>query len=400
MYELPEPTTIQGTPKADRLVANADNQTLEGLGGNDSLLSGFNFTTLDGGDGNDQATANITTRQVGLRSSMFTEETENGGDGNDTLTATAVWETQARGGSWGWVSNHLNGDKGNDALTATARTFGLDLALTSAVNYLDGGIGNDVLKALAVDEHTRGGNDYTAINKLWGGAGNDAMTAAAQGAATSSFAANYLDGGDGNDALTGTSIGGRTSFNTLAGGAGNDSLSATAESLRDINTSARNTLDGGTGNDTLTAKAVFRVGSSGGEYSATNALRGGDGDDILLATIVDGSMKSSELFGGAGDDRLTVVGGNNNRLADGAGTDRMTGGEGKDFFVLTAGDTTLDTLVDFSGATGDQDKVDLTAFGSGAQVYFDATADVLAVNGEQVAQIFGTFDPATDILVL
>ncbi len=79
-----------------------------------------------------------------------------------------------------------------------------------------------------------------------------------------------------------------------------------------------------------------------------------------------GSVGRSELFGGAGDDRLSVIGGDENRLADGLGKDWMIGGDGKDNFVLTASDNALDTIGDFSGGSGDQDKIDLSAFGAGA----------------------------------
>ena len=110
-----------------------------------------------------------------------------------------------------------------------------------------------------------------------------------------------------------------------------------------------------------------------------------------------GSVGRGELFGGAGDDRLGVIGGNENRLADGLGKDWMIGGDGKDIFVLTASDNALDTIGDFSGGSGDQDKMDLSAFGAGATSGF--AGGILTVNGEQVAELFGDFDPATDLIL-
>jgi hypothetical protein len=131
--------------------------------------------------------------------------------------------------------------------------------------------------------------------------------------------------------------------------------------------------------------------------NAINSLDGGDGDDILLAGLTPGSGGHSELFGGAGDDLLTVIGGHENRLFDGFGKDWMIGGEGEDNFVLTANDNALDIIAGFSGATGQEDKIDLTAFGAGATSSF--SGGILTVNGEQVAEVLGSFDPATDLIL-
>jgi RTX calcium-binding nonapeptide repeat (4 copies) len=131
--------------------------------------------------------------------------------------------------------------------------------------------------------------------------------------------------------------------------------------------------------------------------NAASTLHGGDGEDILLGTVTKGSVGHSELFGDAGDDWLTVVGGNDNRLADGLGKDWMIGGDGKDVFLPTAKDNALDVIADFSGAAGDQDKIDLTAFGAAPTASF--AGGILTVDGEQVAEVFGDFNLATDLIL-
>ncbi len=92
-----------------------------------------------------------------------------------------------------------------------------------------------------------------------------------------------------------------------------------------------------------------------------------------------------------------MIGGDDNLLVDGFGKDWMIGGDGKENFVLTANDNALDVIAGFSGATGQQDKIDLTAFGAGATNSF--SGGILTVNGEQVAEVHGTFDPTTDLIL-
>jgi Ca2+-binding RTX toxin-like protein len=241
---------------------------------------------------------------------------------------------------------------------------------SSAANTLDGDGGDDALSATAT---ASGGTSASATNTLDGGSGDDTLIATATSTAPIAVVTNALNGGDGNDSLT---------------------ASAKAESSSPpdplLGPRATNDLKGGAGNDSLTA-SITAAGN------AVNSLDGGDGNDLLLAAFTAGSAGRSELFGGAGDDRLTVVGGDDNRLADGLGTDWMIGGDGKDVFVLTASDNALDVISGFSGAAGDADKIDLTTFGAGPTESF--SGGILTVNGEQVVQVFGDFDPATDLIL-
>jgi VCBS repeat-containing protein len=140
--------------------------------------------------------------------------------------------------------------------------------------------------------------------------------------------------------------------------------------------------------------------------------RGGAGADFLYgldnSDQLMGDGHNDFLWGGGGNDMLDGGSGNdvldggadNDVLVDGTGLDMMTGGTGADTFKLTEGDDSLDLVTDFSGyngSLGEGDKIDLTNFGSGAVVSF--AADILTVNGEQVAEIHGDFDLATDLLL-
>ena len=92
---------------------------------------------------------------------------------------------------------------------------------------------------------------------------------------------------------------------------------------------ASNVLVGGNGNDHL--EAYIEASRPFGELPPVeNHLEGGNGNDILVATIASGTIGSSFVDGGAGNDELTVVGGSGNVLIGGAGHDTLIGGTGTD----------------------------------------------------------------------
>ena len=146
------------------------------------------------------------------------------------------------------------------------------------------------------------------------------------------LATNHLEGGNGNDSLSAhlianappSGVFGVDASNVLSGGSGDDSLLASIEiasgdsgSQLDIS----NTLDGGSGDDHLEASINVVPLQEGPQLAVENHLEGGAGDDVLLATIVDGTMGSSFLFGGNGNDQLKVLGGSANVVNGGAGRD-------------------------------------------------------------------------------
>lgn len=166
---------------------------------------------------------------------------------------------------------------------------------------------------------------------------------------------------------------------------------------------ADNHLDGGSGNDVLeaTISVLDRAFPNNPEGShAENHLQGGDGQDVLTATVQAGTRGASFLSGGAGNDRLTVIGGTGNRLDGGTGrdvlfggrgSDDMNGGNGADTFVF-APTTGHDMIGDFQKGP---DKMDLTAFAAeGINSFTDL--NIATTDGNSVIQ----FDDANDITVL
>jgi len=126
---------------------------------------------------------------------------------------------------------------------------------------------------------------------------------------------------------------------------------------------------GGNGNDVITG-STFSDTLDGG--AGDDTLNGGTGNDVLI-----GGLGADTLNGGTGDD--TLIGG--------PAVDVETGGAGSDTFVFAPGDLSgtpatmggrVDQILDFTGAgttgVGDQDSVDISAFGAGAAVHFVADA--------------------------
>ncbi|MBV1863138.1 MAG: hypothetical protein KUG74_01765 [Rhodobacteraceae bacterium] len=120
---------INGTRKSDTVIGDDRDDVLAGLAGNDVLRSGKGADTLFGGDGDDI-----------LR----------GGKGKDVIY----------GGAGG---DHLYGGRGDDELFASV--FEHSDSPDTAVNYLYGGAGNDILR----------GFNGAAGNGLFGGKGEDTL---------------------------------------------------------------------------------------------------------------------------------------------------------------------------------------------------------------------------------
>src|SRR5690606_23044878 len=206
-------------------------------------------------------------------------------------------------------------------------------------------------------------------------------------------------------------------INELAGGSGNDELTASIVAgtlFSFVGASASNTLSGGAGNDILSAYAnadYHEPYYDDPEYYGTahNFLDGGHGNDVLMATIETGTYGESELYGGGGNDTLTVVGGVDNILDGGAGRDTLTGSDGTD---LIRGGIGADWLTGGAGAdqfifaTGDggdrlldfEDGLDLIRIAAGAAGFSAVTVidhglDTL-VRFANVAVILGGVDAA------
>ena len=329
------------------------NTTIYALGGNDTLSIYGGASTVYGGAGNDS----IYTAENGA---VFYGE-----DDDDTLIAT--------GGD-----AMLIGGNGNDTLRAVNYTDGL--------NWLYGGVGNDVLMTFGVgNAYLDGGDgddqfyvlDAGSTSLLFGGAGNDGFFLQSGTA--------YVDGGDGSDDFVnyqGSSVGvslNLTNQQLNAGGAAGQLLfniesyflsnhddvfvGADAADLV-IGWRGRDVLQGGGGDDLL-------FGGSGDDV-----LFGGDGNDGLLGgeafrgSIFEAAGNDS-LYGGNGNDLLAGEDGND-FLDGGAGADALNGGEGYDIasYLDAMAAVSIDLTLNSSTWTGDAqgdllfsiEEVDLSYF--------------------------------------
>jgi Ca2+-binding RTX toxin-like protein len=253
----------------------------------------------------------LTTGRIGTFGDQGT--TLYGGGGNDTLLV----DTEV-------INSSLYGEEGDDTLNAMASHYAI----------LNGGTGNDVLLG---GNPTRDGGD-----QLDGGDGNDIIRA---------FSMNdMLDGGNGNDILDGGSF-----DDVVTGGSGNDSLYGGGDA---------DSLVGGEGDDLIYGDwspygwSNEYFGARGnGDY-----LEGGTGADMLYGDDGDDVISSATgVFTGAGPS-LTYVG-----LPDaGLERDRLSGGSGNDRLYAGAGD-------DVDGSTG-VDSLYLSLLGSTSGLVIDAAA--------------------------
>lgn len=227
---------------------------------------------------------------VGLK----TSETLDGGAGNDDLRA-GMMDDKLYGGDG---DDQLFGHGGNDLLVGGDGNDALYGRYDNDLMY--GGAGNDRV-------HGDWGNDImygnTGIDRMYGGDGNDIMDGGADDDIMYGQAGDdTMLGGTGNDRMyTGSGN------DTLDGGDGDDKIYAEGGS---------NTLNGGAGNDKLVADAD----------SQQDTLNGGDGDDFIY-----GESQADILNGDAGDDRIDGKGGN----------DVIDGGDGSDLIFGQTGNDTI-----------------------------------------------------------
>ena len=213
-------------------------------------------------------------------------------------------------------------------------------------DIIQGLSGNDsILSGIGTDlVYGNGGDDF--VN---GGAGNDTLFG--------SWGNDTLLGSTGDDSILGGSWG-----DLLGGEGGNDLVNGEDGHDRLYGSWGNDTLLGGNGNDSL-------FGGSWGD------LLGGDAGNDLVS----GEGGHDRLYGGSGND--TILGGaGNDRIYAGIGNDTLTGGSGSDTFVFeTAADAgngvgMRDVITDFTSATGNFDRLDLTAMGiSGSEYIFGST---------------------------
>ncbi len=298
----------QGWDGADRIIARASANWIGATATATNNLFGF--------DGDDVIRAYAVVGGGGSFAANFLD----GGAGDDSLYAKV---SVSDGASVGPVYSELYGGQGNDSLRAVG----------GEGSILNGGAGNDTLRSSG------------ALDTLTGGAGDDTIRFDAP-----QQAGPTISGGAGNDRITVVldPESHAQMSSAIEGGAGNDRISLKAEMHGSGGPSSGHfTLAGGNGADTISG--TLWVSSEDNAESSPNGgvlwIEGGDGDDRLSGTIHDlqgiGLVANSNLYGGAGNDRLTVRGGEGNILNGGAGNDTLIGGSGSDTLIGLQGDDAL-----------------------------------------------------------
>ncbi|OAM53242.1 hypothetical protein A7981_07560 [Methylovorus sp. MM2] len=400
--------SLFGEDGNDSLDGGIGNDELHGDNGNDTLIGGTGVDTLDGGDGDDTYIANIKafTAAPGVVIAELEDEISEGvNKGTDTLKLVGnIKATDPNALNLkedvpfsSYIENFENIDisgTGTTRLYLTGNTTENLLIGNAAANVvlgdsgndtLDGGAGNDTLEGEIGSDKLFGG---TGLDTLNGGNGNDFIDGGADNDMISGGADNdALFGGLGNDTIFGDDnndfidgeagndfLYGGDGDDTVFGGAGNDNLEGGA---------GYNKLEGEDGNDTITG------GDDGNSIegdAGNDSLEGGAGVDLIEGDIgndtLNGFSGSDILEGGVGNDILDG-GDGDDYLEGGDGIDTLTGGAGADTFkfyspVIAAN---ADIITDFSGATGNHDKIELDAYYFSAFLNSDSVSGGNIING-------------------
>jgi Ca2+-binding RTX toxin-like protein len=428
--------TIYGGSGNDRIYADIaapsisdGGNTIYGGEGADTIWGSLGADTIDGDDGGSYGTNSDDT--IFAISSSDGSDVINGGQGYDTAdysainsaikvtlnTSTAATVT-ITGGDNDTIRNVENfiGGSGNDTITGD-----------SAINYLNGGAGNDTLFGMGGADIL---TDTSGINTFVGGAGND--TISGTGNAGNSWLDYSLDGinegaytdltygliqnvstNRGSDLITaidnitGSAYNdvfyGNNNVNTILGGDGNDTIEGYG---------GNDTLDGGAGtSDTLRyyhenkinvtladggADTTVQVWN-GSNWTAHNDLirnfenieGSNSSSSSLNSDTISGNSSNNTIWGYAGNDSLYGGGGadyidggsDNDTIAGGDGADIIYGGNGND--VIRANATS------YTGTnTGDGDHD--TVFGGAGQDFIYGAMDGDTLYGNDASTVDGS----------
>lgn len=246
--------TIVGTPAPDHMTATPFDDVIVSLGGDDVVLGRGGNDVICGGDGAD---------------------TLLGGPGDDRLYGQReAWHSD-RGGTY-FVPDVLDGGAGDDLLNAGGDARSVDYGAHGVYDFSSSPHG--VTVDLAAGTATGRGDD--TLVPAWG--------------EDCDYTCHWITvlGSDHDDEIVGTEHGeeliGNGGDDHVVGGAGSDDL--VADSVSSGGAAGDDVLEGGPGTDQL-----------GGD-AGRDVFRGDDGDDTLWST----GGGPSQLYGGAGDDRLSV----------------------------------------------------------------------------------------------
>jgi Ca2+-binding RTX toxin-like protein len=307
-----EDNTLRGGAGNDTISGRAGNDRIEGDAGDDVLRGGLGDDTLDGGAGRDWADYS---GSVAVRVDLAITAAQDTGLGRDVLLR---------------IENLTGGSRG-DLLAGNA-----------AGNWLRGAEGNDTLLGRAGNDTLEGGSGNDLLD---GGAGFDTMVVAGKRAVRLDLTLTRpQDTGSGRDTL-------RSIEKIIAGPAG-DWIRGTSAAEAFLGLAGNDTLEGGYGNDTLDGgagvdRAVFSgAGAVTVNLGITRAQVTGRGRDTLIsieevvggsaADRLTGNAGANMLDGGAGNDLLIGLAGHD-RLYGGLGNDTLIGGAGNDILHGGAG---------------------------------------------------------------
>jgi Ca2+-binding RTX toxin-like protein len=325
-----ETTTLSAQDYSASLIGGSEIDYLYGGYGKDILEGGAGDDLIDGGPGKDTIVFGDGDTRLNL-SPANDGVAQNTQHGNDTIMTSTI--------------ENITTGAGNDIIIANAADNIMDTG--DGDDRLSGADGDDVLIAGLGNDHLYGSYGKDNLN---GGEGNDRLYG--------DYGNDILEGGAGNDILDGGA-----GKDTIVFGNNNTHISLSAEydgvvqptghGNDTIMTSSIENVTTGDGNDTITANSLDNVLLTGdgddrlyGE-AGDDTLTAGDGDDWLL-----GSYGNDSLEGGNGHDRLNG-GYGNDILEGGTGDDTLDGGLGKDTLVFGNGNTTVSLADDKDGIAQD-----------------------------------------------
>ncbi|MEC4718281.1 hypothetical protein RY831_03915 [Noviherbaspirillum sp. CPCC 100848] len=326
--EFGNPTGQASPDSMDFLTGSGGADEINALGNADYVWAAGGDDAVQGGGGNDKVfgQAGNDVLQGNADSDIVV-----GGDGDDWLYSgetTIIADAIAAGSTSMGTGTHgdwLNGGVGNDVLIAA-----------SDDDVLFGGNGKDLLIGGAGNDALNGDDDYTAEAFNWTVSLTDHVFDFLFSPVTIFFTgegdADVLYGGAGDDLVTGM-----FGNDTLYGESGNDVLAGDDEN---------DLLFGGEGNDRITGDygAVSYFSGLGIVRQGDDFLDGGEGDDWLQ-----GEGGNDQLFGGDGNDELWGEAKNylhdslngKDYLDGGDGNDQLAGQDNDDILLGGAGDDTL-----------------------------------------------------------
>lgn len=476
----------KGSSSADNISTTFDGEFVNGLDGNDTLSSTHNDTTLSGGKHNDVLSSLIVHTVLDTDPSYYAQITQYGNAGNDTLiadfhidgyyfgsatsdqiggrgddiirsNATVLMSTDgyilqcvdggkghdniivndpalskgADGAAGTQTRVEIDGGWGDDTITSRAETGGATDS-TTATNTIDGGKGNDWIKATAF---VSAYEDAWAFNVISGGSGDDTIQSIVDGSAGNfpTWVMDEISGGTGDDVISsqvtasdyevnrvdvGIDAGagqdnilsdmfvqnGQVTLNGSINGEGGDDVIQSLITLDITSPTFGNTyhnvtmeIDGGTGDDNITFDVLVVDYDPTANDIWSLLVDGGSGDDTLSASITDGVDAALIVNGRSGDDVISVSGGQDNLLSGGFGSDMITGSSNSDSLDGGLG---MDTL---TGGGGDDwltggTWVDTFVFKTGVDegtdhiTDWETDQDILSFNGLTDSGIAGLVD--------